>query len=185
MAKNFYKSLMMSEDVQSMLYSGVFVDVDDNEAECHNGAIVVQGDMADHSVYAGLKDPNVFKIAAPVADTDEVAIVDYVDVSRGEIMGVEYREGIKTYGLVAPKGKKVRVRRLAKHDTGYFSADNFVSTPAVGEYAVPTAGDTLWTPVAEAATDKTCIKIHFSKPTTLGMVNTGVDYFVEFVNVVR
>ena len=65
MAKNFRKSLMMSEDVQSMLFTGIFVDGEGNEAECHNGAIVVKGAMADHGVYAGLKDPNVFKIAAP------------------------------------------------------------------------------------------------------------------------
>lgn len=184
MAKNFYKSLMMSEDVQSMLYSGVFVDAEGNEAECHNGAIVAQGDMADHSVYTGMKDPNVFKIAAPVSDTEEIGIVDYVDVSHGEIMGVDYREGIKTYGLIAPKGRRVRVRRLAKHDTGYFSADNFVSKPTEGQYAIPTAGDTRWTPVADVAADKTCIKIHFAKATTEGMINTGTDYFVEFVNVI-
>ena len=82
MAKNFYKSLMMSEDVQSMLFTGIFVDGEGKEAECHNGAIVVKGAMADHGVYAGLKDPNVFKIAAPAADTDKLCVVDYVDARK-------------------------------------------------------------------------------------------------------
>ena len=68
MAKNFRKSLMMSEDVQSLLYTGRFYD-NSNPAECDNGALVVQGAIEDHSVYNGLKDPNVHKITAPAADT--------------------------------------------------------------------------------------------------------------------
>ena len=184
MAKNFTKSLMMSEDVQSMLYTGRFYDGEGNPAECHNGALVVKGAMEDHSGYAGVKDPNVYKITAPAADTDEVHVVDYVDVSHGDIMDVRYRDGIKTFGISAPAGANIRVRILAKHDTGYFAADNFVSTPTVGQYAVPTANSTLWTPVAAKATDKTCIKIEFEKNTTQGMVNTGKEYFVTFVNVI-
>lgn len=183
MAKNFTKSLMMSEDVQSMLYTGRFYDGEGNPAECHNGALVVKGAMEDHSVYAGVKDPNVYKITAPAADTDEVHVVDYVDVSHGDIMDVRYREGIKTFGISAPAGADIRVRIPAKHDTGYFAEDNFVSAPTVGQYAVPTANGTLWTPVAAKATDKTCIKIEFEKNTTQGMVNTGKEYFVTFVNV--
>lgn len=183
MAKNFTKSFMMSEDVQSMLYTGRFYDGEGNPAECHNGALVVKGAMEDHSAYAGLKDPNVYKITAPAADTDEVHVVDYVDVSHGDIMDVRYRDGIKTFGISAPAGADIRVRIPAKHDTGYFAADNFVSTPTVGQYAVPTANGTLWTPVGVKATDKTCIKIEFEKNTTQGMVNTGKEYFVTFVNV--
>lgn len=180
MAKNFYKSLMMSEDVQSMMFTGIFVDGDGKEAECHNGAIVVKGAMADHGVYAGLKDPNVFKIAAPAADTDKLCVVDYVDVSHGEIMGVNYRDGIKTYGIPAPAGARVRVRKLADGDTGYFAAGNFVGNPEAGKFAVATAGDTLLTVVDAAPEGKSYFEIHFGKHTTEGMVNTGTDYFVEF-----
>ena len=180
MAKNFYKSLMMSEDVQSMLFTGIFVDGEGKEAECHNGAIVVKGAMADHGVYAGLKDPNVFKIAAPAADTDKLCVVDYVDVSHGEIMGVNYREGIKTYGIPAPAGARVRVRRLAEGDTGYFSGDNFEGAPAAGKFAVAAAGKTTLTVVDSAPEGKPYFEIHFGKPTTEGMINVGTDYFVEF-----
>lgn len=180
MAKtNFYKSLMMSEDVQSMLFTGIFVDGEGKEAECHNGAIVVKGAMADHGVYAGLKDPNVFKIAAPKAATDKICVVDYVDVSHGEIMGVNYREGIKTYGIPAPAGARVRVRKLADGDTGYFAEGNFIGTPDAGKFAVATAGDTKLTVVDTAPTEGIYFEIHFSKNTTEGMVNTGKDYFVE------
>ena len=62
MAKNFSKSLMASEDIQSLMYTGVFFDGSDTEAECHNGALVVKGGIMDHSVYEGMKDPNVRKI---------------------------------------------------------------------------------------------------------------------------
>lgn len=183
MAKNFTKSLMASEDVRSMLYSGVFFDGTD-EAEIHDGALVVEGDMMEHSVYAGLKDPNVHKITAPTADTAAVGIVDYVGVSHGDIAGNDYREGIKTYGLAAPAGARVRVRRPAKHDTGYFSADCFASAPTVGQYAVPTANSTLWTPAASASTTKTCIKIEYAKDVVTGTVNADTEYFVTFVNVI-
>ena len=181
MAKtNFYKSLMMSEDVQSMLFTGIFVDGEGNEAECHNGAIVVKGAMADHGVYAGLKDPNVFKIAAPAADTDKLCVVDYVDVSHGEIMGVTYRDGVKTYGIPAPAGARVRVRKLADGDTGYFAAGNFVGTPAAGKFAIAEAGKTTLKVEDVKPEGKPYFEIHFGKHTTEGMVNTGMDYFVEF-----
>ena len=184
MAKNFSKSLMASEDIQSLMYTGVFFDGSDTEAECHNGALVVKGGIMDHSVYEGMKDPNVRKITAPKAQTDEVHVVDYVDVSSGDIAGVRYRDGIKTFGLVAPAGKEVRVRIPMKHDTGYFAAENFVGTPAAGKFAVPTANSTLWTVVDAADSTSTCIAIEFEKNTTEGTVNTGKEYFVTFINVI-
>lgn len=184
MAKNFVKSLMASEDIQSLMYTGVFFNDADEKAECHNGALVVKGEVMDHSVYEVLKDPNVRKITAPTEKTDEVHVVDYVDVSSGDIMGVRYREGIKTFGLVAPAGREVRVRIPMKHDTGYFAADNFKGTPEAGKFAVPTAGSTLWTVVDEIDTSATCIAIEFEKNTTEGMVNIGKEYFVTFVNVI-
>lgn len=184
MAKNFFASCMASEDVRSLKYTGVFF-ANNAEAEIHDGALVVKGDMMDHDVYAGLKDPNKYKIAAPAAATDPVDVVDYVDRSHGEIMGVNYREGIKTFGLVAPAGTPVRVRHPQKHDTAYFAADNFASAPTEGKFAVATAGSTLWTPANAIDTTKTCIKIEFAKPVTEGMIETGKEYFVTFVNVIE
>lgn len=183
MAKNFRKSVMASETVHTLEYTGRFYDNGGNPAECHNGALVVQGAMEDHSVFDGLKDPNVYKITAPAADTDEIHVVDYVDVSHGEIMGVMHREGIKTYGISAPAGADIRVRIPKKHDKGYFAEENFATPPTVGQYAVPTADSTLWTPSASKVTDKTCIKIEYEKAVTEGMVNSGKEYFVTFVNV--
>ena len=95
-------------------------------------------------------------------------------------MGVNYREGVKTYGIPAPAGARVRVRRLADGDTGYFAEDNFIGVPAAGKFAVATAGDTRLTVVESAPEGKPYFEIHFGKHTTEGMVNTGTDFFVEF-----
>lgn len=185
MAKMFEKSLMASEDVQSLLYSGIFY-VDDAEAECHNGAIVARGDMLE-DIY-GNPDPNLYKIAAPEAATDEVGVVDFVGVSNGDIMGENYREGIKTYGLSAEAGRAVRVRKLMKGDTGYFSAENIVGgTANDGDFVVATAGSTLLTAKASLTNDDkkgTYGVVRFAKPIVEGTVETGTKYFVEFINVI-
>jgi hypothetical protein len=94
-------------------------------------------------------------------------------------MGVNYREGIKTYGIPAPAGARVRVRKLADGDTGYFAEGNFIGVPEAGKFAVATAGDTKLTVVESAPAEGTYFEIHFSKNTTEGMVNTGKDFFVE------
>ena len=184
MEKNFFASCMISEDVRTKLYTGYFFDGEDKAAEIHDGALVVRGEMLDHDVFDGVKDPNKYKITAPAAATAPVDVVDYVDVSGGNIMGVRYREGIKTFGLVCPAGFPTRVRILGKWDTAYWAEGNFASTPTVGEYAIPTANDTVWTPVSAIDTAKTCIKIEFVKDVIEGQANTGKEYFCTVVNVV-
>ena len=178
--KIFQKNLMASEDVQSFLGTGVFYDGEE-KAAIHDGAAVVVGDIEVHSVYANMKDVNVRKLTAPEAATDVVAIVDYVNRSEGEIMGNVYREGIQTAGLEAPAGKQVRYRILSKGDSFYLGTDNFVGAPAEGKYAIPTAGDTVWT-IADAVADKgVCLKIEATKPLTEGAVNTDTLYFCTVV----
>ena len=178
--KIFQKNLMASEDVQSFLGTGVFYNGEET-AEIHDGAAVVVGDIEAHSVYANLKDVNVRKITAPEAETDVVAIVDYSNRSEGKIMDVTYREGIQTAGLIAPAGKQVRYRILAVGDSFYLGTDNFVGAPEVGKYAIPTAGNTIWT-VTDAKSEKgTCLKIETTKPLTEGAVNTDTLYFCTVV----
>jgi hypothetical protein len=178
--KIFQKNLMASEDVQSYLGTGVFYN-GDATAEIHDGAAVVVGDIEAHSVYANMKDVNVRKITAPEAETDVVAIVDYTNRSEGKIMDVTYREGIQTAGLVAPAGKQVRYRILSKGDTFYLGTDNFAGAPAEGKYAVPTAGNTIWTVVDAPITEGVCLKIETTKPLTEGAVNTDTLYFCTVV----
>lgn len=179
--KIFQKNLMASEDIQSLLGTGVFYDGEGELAEIHDGAAVVVGDIEAHSVYTGLKDVNVRKITAPTAATDVVAIVDYVNRSEGEIMGNIYREGYQTAGLVAPAGKQVRYRILEKHDSFYLGTDNFVGVPAVGKYAIPTANSTAWTITESAAEEGVCLKIETTKKLTEGAVDTDTLYFCTVV----
>lgn len=183
MAKNFFASIMASQDVASLLYSGVYFEGTEAK-EIHDGALVVKGDLMDHSIYTGIKDYNTYKITAPVADTDSVDIVDVSTRSHGEIMGVDYREGIKTFGLTGKAGVPVRVRVMGKGDKFFIAKDNFASAPTVGKFAIPTAGSTLLTPADAAATDKTSFKIHFKEDVIEGMVNTDEEYFVEVVKAI-
>lgn len=179
--KIFQKNLMASEDIQVLLGTGVFYE-GGNKAPVHDGALVEVGDIEAHSIYANLKDVNVRKITAPTAATTKYAIVDYVNRSQGEIMGVTYREGVKTAGQVAPAGKQVRYRILGKNDSFYLGTDNFVGVPAVNKYAIPTADSTLWTITDSVAEEGLCLKIETTKPLTEGTVDTDTLYFCTVVN---
>lgn len=172
---------MSSEYDGSKLVSGYFY-AEDATAPVEDGSVVVVGDVVNHSVFAGMLDFDNRKIAFPEADTDRVAVVDYVGVSEGMIGGNLYREGIKTAGLTCPAGRPTRVRVLEVGDTFFTASGNFVGTPVIGEYAVPTAGKGEWTPVAEKAADKVCIKIEGSKPLTQGTVDADTLYFCTVVN---
>lgn len=181
---NFHKGLMASEDVRSLLKTGAFYDSGDDRAEVEDGALVVLGEFEDHAVYTGLKDLNVHKIKYPTADTDSVAIVDYDDRAYGEIMGVTYRDGTKTYGISCPANKNTRVRVLMKGDTFWLDSSNFATTPTVKEYAIPTASSGKLTPNASAVTDKFCVQVVEKKETAEGAVNTRTEYYCIVTNVI-
>lgn len=181
---NFQKSLMTSEFDGSKLTTGRFYDADE-AAECIDGAFVVIGDLEESSVYSGLKDPNVHKVTAPeAANAKNIAVVDYVGVPGGMINGVLYREGNKLYGMTAPAGADLRVRKLGLGDKFYLSTGNFATAVGNNEFAVPTAGSTQLTPVAAEDDEKLCIKIHFAQPVVEGMVNSDIQYFCEVVNLI-
>ena len=181
MAKKYFsKHLMSSEFDGSKLVKGRFYDKD-AVAEIHDGALVVIGDLEDHAVYAGLKDLDTRAIKAPTAITDKVAIVDISNVSEGEIMGVRYREGIKTVGLTAEAGKVVRVRKLAEGDSFYLASGNFVGAPEAGKYAIPTANSTLFTIAETPTAGALAVKIELALPLTEGTVNTDTKYLCTVV----
>lgn len=174
--KLFQKVLMASEDVQSLARPGKFY-AEENIASIDDGAVVVMGGFEDHEVYAGMKDLNVRKMTAPEADTDRVVVVDYVGVSEADVQGVRYRIGEKTAGIPAPAGAVVRTRTLITDDMFWVGADNFVSTPTVGQFAIPTASDTRWTPAAsDDAPTKTTIEIIAEADIITGMVTAGKKY---------
>lgn len=180
--KIFQKNLMASEDVKAYLGTGVFYKGAKQES-IHDGAIVVVGDLEDHSVYAGIKDVNVRKLTAPAAATDKVVIVDYVGVSNGEIMGNTYREGVKTAGLTAPKGERVRYRVPQVGDTFYLGTGNFDKAPTIGQFAGVTATDTILTVEESAPVSGFGVKIEDKKTLTEGTVDTDTLYFCRVVSI--
>ena len=173
----FAKIKMASEDVNSLLLTGKF-KANGQLARVEDGAIVVVGDLMDSTVYANNKDMNVFEIGAPAADTDEVAIVDIVDVSKGDVYGQAWREGVRTDSLFAEPGQPVRVRILEKYDRFELSADGFKSEPTVGKYAVIEANGTKLVPSEEApAAGKFGVKIEMAKDFVIGQTVAGKKYY--------
>lgn len=167
---------MMSEDVQSLLYSIKYQEKDEY-APVHDGALVVVGNCAPNDAYnltrngttlEGAVDDNVYLAKAPAAVRDDVLIVDLAEISGGDIADNYYTMGIRLYGLVARAGIPVRARVPMKHDKFWLSGGCFVSAPTVGEYATATADDTHHTPVNTAATEGYCVKIENSRDFVVG-----------------
>lgn len=179
--KLFQKSLMASEDVKAYLGTGVFYN-GASTAAVDDGALVVVGGLEDSDAYTGIKDINKRKLTAPAATTDKVAIVDYVGVSHGEIMEVNYREGVKTAGLAASAGEAVRYRLPQVGDTFWLATGNFATAPATGKFATPTAGATTYTVANSAAASGFCVAIETSKKLTEGAVDTDTLYFCRVVS---
>lgn len=179
--KIFQKIQMASEDVKSLLKTGVFY-AEGVEAVTHDGALVHIGDPVDHDLYSSMKDLNARKIEAVKAVDDKLmGFVDYVGVSQADVMGVTYRIGDKTAGVAPIAGERIRVRVPALHDEFWLGADNFKSKPSVGDFVVPTVGDTVLT-VGSETSDGLCLKVEDTKTLITGQVNDGTLYRCRVVS---
>lgn len=183
--ETFYKGLMASEDVKSYLGSTKY-KVGDDYAQIHDGALVVLGGLDNNAAYgATAVDYNVYTSTAPAADTDPVVLIDLSEVSQGTIAGNNYKIGVKAVGLRCLAGFPARYRIPVKHDRYWISGDCFNADPTVGEYAIPTAGTTYYTPSAsDASATKFCVKILDSRDFTVGQTlagtgRTGKLYLVQ------
>lgn len=181
-------ALMASESVQSYLVS-IKYKKEDEYAQIHDGALVVLKDLAPNDPYNvgmrngvnvdGYKDDNVYIAEAPEATTDEVVIVDLAEVTQGVIAGNTYKFGIKLFGLVGEAGMPMRARIPMKHDKFWLSEDCFTGEPTVGEYAIPTVGDTHHTPTAEKAEEGYCVKIEDKRGFVAGNISLGTLYLCK------
>lgn len=79
--------------------------------------------------------------------------------------------------MSAVAGERVRVRDLVPGDEFWLAAGNFASTPTVGQYAQPTANNTIWTPAASQTAGTTTLKIETSKNIITGQVNDSLMYY--------
>lgn len=65
---------------------------------------------------------------------------------------------------------------MKTYDMFWLGAENFVSEPTVGEYAVVTPGDTRLTPAGAKVNGQFCVKIEQAANIITGMVNNGLKY---------
>lgn len=178
MAKNlFFAGKMLSQDADSQVTNAVL------ESAVKDGALVVLGDLAADTTYVANGDfeYDVYEAAAPVAATDEVVIVDYAGISGGDIYDNYYKIGVKLFGLEAPAGEIVRVRRLHLHDKFWLGEANFESAPTVGKFAAAKAGSMLHEPAAALPVSGYAIKILKEDYLTTGMESNGKKYLCEVV----
>ena len=181
MKNTFKEGKMLSNVADSYLANAIF-KAEEDLAPVIDGALVVLGDLIKDTTYAadGV-EYDTYEAKAPQAAGDEVVIVDYAGISQGEITGNVYKMGSKLYGLKAPAGEIVRVRRLALHDKFWLGEGNFEGAPVVGQYAIATANKVTHTPNAEKQAGQYCVKIIDSKDFTVGMKNNGKLYLCEVV----
>lgn len=171
----FAKIKMVSEDVTAYDITGKFMS-NSQLAGVEDGAFVVVGDLMESTAYSG-KDYNVFEIKAPAVATDEVAVVDIADVSKGDVRGEAWRVGIRTDGLVAEAGQPVRVRILKKYDRFFLSDAGFESAPTVGKFATIKAGNTKLVPAGNKTEGQFNVKIEAVKDFVLGQTVAGKMYY--------
>ena len=176
MANVFKRGKMLSGVADSYLANAIA------EVAVPDGALVTLGDLVADTTYdANGVEYDTYEAAAPEAATDEVVIVDYAGISEGEIAGNTYKEGIKLVGLTVPAGRIMRVRRLALHDKFWLGADNFASTPVVGEYAAATADAFTHTPASSLPASGYAIKVLVENDLNQGMKLNGKIYLCEVV----
>lgn len=172
--KIFQKIIMGSEFDVNMLKAGVFHDAEGVESEVEDGAFVSILEPMPHDLYEGLKDLNARKITAYDEEAPIYGFIDYVGVSHGDILGVNYREGIKIAGTYPCAGERVRVRMLALGDEFWLGDENFSGTPdESNKYAIPEAGETTMSVTGSMPDSGLCLEIEDSKDLIMGQVNEG------------
>lgn len=154
----FQKEIMQSTDNRTLLQTAKYY-VSATPTAITNGALVNITDPCTN--IWGTNDLNCYKCIAPAADTDAIHIVDlletpYLTNTAGDKM---YRVGEEIISLQAPASFPVRTRKPKKDDRFLVGEDLFASAPTAGQYAVPTAGATTYTPSATIVTNKFCVKI--------------------------
>lgn len=175
MANVFKTGKMMSDVVDSALTNGK------GTVAIMDGAIVALGDLAEDSAYSNQLEYDVYKMAAPSAPTDEIALVDYAGIQEGTIAGNQYKVGIKLYNLTVPAGTITRIRRPYLHDKFWLGESNFDTKPTVGKYATAAASAFTHKAVDSLPESGYAVKILAEEDLTVGMRSEGKIYLVEVV----
>lgn len=174
---NFFRAGKMASNIlDSLLVNGK------SDASVIDGAIVVLGDLEQDSDYPGDCEYDTYEMHAPLAPTDDVAIVDYAGIGEGAIAGGSYKLGDKLVGLEVPAGVPTRVRRIRLHDKFWLGEGNFESSPTIGGYAVVEKGSYLHKSTDSLPKNGYAIKIISAEDMAVGMSSFGKKYLCEVVH---
>jgi hypothetical protein len=169
----FQKEIMQSTDNRSLLQTVKYY-VSATPTVITNGALV---NVTDPSTNIwGTNDLNCYKCIAPAADTDAIHIVDLLETPYVTSGTKTYRIGEEIHSLTAPAEFPVRSRKPKLDDRFLVGEDLFASTPTVGQFAIPTAGATTYTPSASIVTTKFCVKIIEEVTVGLGVEGSLTAY---------
>ena len=172
----FRAGKMASNALDSLLANGK------SDAPVIDGAIVSLGDLESDPDYGGDCEYDTYEMRAPLAPTDEIALVDYAGIGEGNAMGNAYRLGSKLIGLEVPAGVPTRVRRLALHDKFWLGEGNFLSSPAVGGYAMAEKGSCLHKATDSLPKSGYAVRILAAEGMAVGMSSFGKRYLCEVVS---
>lgn len=192
MATNMMAPIRMASNFDASYTHTVIYQVDDADAVVEDGALVVLGDFANDPVYtaaytagAGVAtnviDINTRYATAPTeATATGVCVIDLANVPTATNGDKEYRIGVDVIGLTNGAGHWSRARELRKNDTLHIGADNIEGeNPAVvGEFVIPTAGKTTWTPAAAAPASGFYAKVVKKEEVTRGVSNPFTRYML-------
>jgi hypothetical protein len=174
MANNFFqKEIMASESVLAYNRSLKY-EVAATPTVATQGMIVKMTDPVTN--IWGDNDLSTYKAVAPVADTDPIYILDILESPFITSGNKTYRVGVELSNITAPADVAVRGRKPKLDDIFLIGADNFVSAPTVGEYAIPTAGDTKLTPSGSISTTKFCVEIKEAVTKSFGVSSSVSCY---------
>lgn len=176
MANNFFqKEIMASESVNSFLRS-VKYEVSTTPTVATQGMLVTVTTPITE-IYSTLSK-STFKCKAPAADTDPIHILDILESPFITSGSRTYRVGEELSNITAPADVAVRARKPIIDDTYIIGADNFISAPTVGQFAIPTAGNTVYTPSAGLVTTKHCVEILEAVTVSFGVSTSITAYRV-------
>lgn len=192
MANNMMAPVRMTSNFDTSYTHTVIFQVDEADAVIEDGALVVLGDFYKDPIYSAaytagagvdtsVVDINTRYATAPTeATASGVCVIDLANVPTATNGDKEYRMGVDVIGLTNGAGHWSRARELRKNDTLHIGADNIEGeNPAVvGEFVVPTANKTTWTPAAAAPASGFYAKVVKKEEVTRGVSNPFTRYML-------
>jgi hypothetical protein len=182
MANNYFQKRIMASEQNYAYLRSIKYYVSATPTTITNGALVTLSDPLV-SIW-GNHDKSTYQAIMPAADTDPVYIVDLLETPAASLGTNYYRVGAELSNLTALADAVVRVRKPKIDDIFELGADNFASTPTVGQFAITTAGALTHTPSAGIVTTKYCVKIEEAITVGFGVSKSITAYVCRVVTAI-